>query len=431
MTSVIAPIATLLLSTALLLMGNGLQGVLLPVRGGLENFTSLDLGILGGSYFLGFAVGCVKGPQLVRRVGHIRVFTAMVAIVSATALAHPLLLSPAVWWALRAVTGFCFAAIYMVIESWLNERSTVETRGTVFSIYTIINLTVITVGQMMLALGTPVDLKLFSIVSILVSVAAVPVALSRAAAPAPIQRVRIRPLRMYRISPVGFVGCLTVGFVNGAFWSLGPVFAQKYGTSITGVALFMSLTVMLGAVGQWPLGRASDSIDRRKVIVGACIGGVLAALGLIIVEDLGLPAIFASAAIYGFFVLPLYALSVAHTNDFVQPEDYVETSSTLLLLYAAGAIVGPVAASAAMAYMGAPGLFAFNAVCLAALAVFAVWRMARRHPSPGEPHTDFADSIRFAQTVGPVELLAEESGTAGDGDAAPEQDDLPPINAER
>lgn len=426
--TMIAPIGALLLSTALLLMGNGLQGVLLPVRGGLEEFSSLDLGILGGCYFLGFAVGCVHGPRLVGRVGHIRVFTAMVAIVSATALAHPLLISAPLWWALRAVTGYCFAAIYMVIESWLNERSTVETRGTVFSIYTIINLTVITAGQMMMAFGDPARLPLFSIVSILVSIAAVPVALTRVAAPAPVHRVRIRPLKIFRASPVGFMGCLTVGLVNGAFWSLGPVFAQQSGAGISGVPIFMSATVLLGAVGQWPLGRTSDRIDRRKVIVVSCAGGVAAALGLFVLKDLGLLVILACAGIYGLFAMPLYALSVAHANDHVHPEDYVETSSTLLLLYAVGAVFGPMIASATMTFLGASGLFAFNGACLAAMAGYAVWRMARRERPPEEMRTDFADSIRLAQTVGPVEPLSEDLGTPVAAEPAG-GDDLPPPSA--
>ena len=164
MKSVIAPISALLLSNALLLMGNGLQGILLPIRGGMEHFTPLDLGILGGVYFLGFGVGCLHGPRLIRDVGHIRVFAAMVAIVSANALVHPLAVSAVLWWMLRGITGYCFAVLFMVIESWLNERSTAETRGSVFSLYTIINLTVITLGQLMLPFGNPSDLPLFSVV---------------------------------------------------------------------------------------------------------------------------------------------------------------------------------------------------------------------------------------------------------------------------
>ena len=228
MKTVIAPISALLLSSAMLLMGNGLQGILLPVRGGLENFSPLDLGILGSVYFLGFGAGCLHGARLIGAVGHIRVFAAMVAIVSANALLHPLAVSAVLWWLLRGITGYCFAVLFMVIESWLNERSTSETRGTIFSLYTIINLTVITLGQLMLPFGNPAGLPLFSVVSILISLAAVPVSLSRAAAPAPVQVVRIRPFHIYRVSPVGFAGCLTVGLVNGAFWSLAPVFAPGF-----------------------------------------------------------------------------------------------------------------------------------------------------------------------------------------------------------
>ena len=207
MTSVVAPIAALLLSVAFLLMGNGLQGTLLPLRANLEAFGALDIGVLGSAYFLGFAIGCLYGPHVVRRAGHIRTFTAMVAIASCIVLAHALVVSPVVWWLMRAATGYCFAVLFMVIESWLNEKATNENRGFVFSVYTIINLTVLTLGQLMLVLDDPGDFPLFSLASILVSIAAVPVALTTAPAPAPIAAVKIRIGHLFRLSPVGFVGC--------------------------------------------------------------------------------------------------------------------------------------------------------------------------------------------------------------------------------
>ena len=177
MTSVIAPIAALLLSVALLLMGNGLQGTLLPVRASIEAFSSIDIGIMGSAYFIGFGLGCFYGSRLVRRAGHIRTFTAMVAIASSAVLAHAIVVSPVLWWFLRAATGLCFAVLYLVIESWLNEKATNENRGLVFSIYTFINLTVITIGQMMLILDEPTNFPLFALSSILLSLAAVPVAM--------------------------------------------------------------------------------------------------------------------------------------------------------------------------------------------------------------------------------------------------------------
>lgn len=408
----------------MLLMGNGLQGILLPIRGGIAHFTPLDLGILGGVYFFGFGAGCLHGPRLIGAVGHIRVFAAMVAIVSANALVHPLAVSPLPWWLLRGITGYCFAVLFMVIESWLNERSTSETRGTVFSLYTIINLTVITLGQLMLPFGNPADLPLFSVVSILISLAAVPVSLSRAAAPAPVQVVRVRPLHIYRVSPVGFVGCLTVGLVNGSFWSLAPVFAHETGANTTGIAIFMSSTVIAGAFGQWPLGRLSDRIDRRKVIFGACVMAAAAGVGLSLFQNLGGAFTYPFAWGYGFFSFGLYAISVAHTNDFVDPHDYVETSSSLLLLYAIGAVIGPPTAAATMSLMGPGGLFLFAATCLAGLAFFALWRTTRRDAPPEEERADFADSIRLAQTVGAVEPLSEDLSEQHETKIAGQEDEF-------
>ncbi len=429
MRSVIAPISALLLSNAFLLMGNGLQGVLLPVRGGLEAFSPFALGVLGGVYFLGFAVGCLHGPRLIRNVGHIRVFAAMVSIVSANALIHPLIVWPIVWWLLRGLTGYCFATLFMVIESWLNERSTSETRGVIFSIYTIVNLTVITAGQILLPLGDPKGLPLFSVVSILMSLAVVPVALSRAAAPAPVHTVKLHFLRIFRASPVGFVGCLTVGLVNGSFWSLAPIVAQRGGGNTTDVAVFMSSTVIAGALGQWPLGRLSDRIDRRKVIVLACAMGGTAALGLALSGMFGGLPTYPFSLAYGFFALPLYAVAVAHTNDLVAPEEYVQTSSGLLLVYALGAMAGPMAASAAMGLIGPNGLFAFTAVCLFLLAVFAASRMMFRPRAVEAERVDFIESMRMAATVGPMDTEPGETfATPDDIIVADDDAPVPPTN---
>ena len=309
MARTLAPVAALLLSVALLLMGNGLQGTLLPVRAQLEFFSTLDIGVLGSSYFLGFAAGCYLGPYLVRRAGHIRTFTAMVSLASAVALAHALLLQPPLWWLFRASTGFCFAVLYMVIESWLNEKSTNENRGLVFSIYTIINLTVVTIGQMMLTLASPTAFSLFAVASILVSLAAVPVALTKAPAPAPIAAVHIRVRHLYRLSPVGFAGALAVGLANGSFWSLAPIFAQSklLAVGTTGIAVFMSLAVIAGAAGQWPLGRISDRVDRRKVIVLVCVGAALAGISMGLFGANWDLAIFIFSFLFGFFALPLYS----------------------------------------------------------------------------------------------------------------------------
>ena len=189
LSSVVAPISALLLSVALLLMGNGLQGTLIPVRANLEDFHGYQVGLVGACYFVGFTIGCFVGPALIGRSGHIRCYLAMVSLASLVTLVHALILDPVAWWALRAVTGFCFAVLYIVIESWLNERSTNDTRGTIFSIYSVINLKVICIGQMMLSLDDPKTFTLFSFASILISLAAIPIAFTTATSPKPIPTI--------------------------------------------------------------------------------------------------------------------------------------------------------------------------------------------------------------------------------------------------
>ena len=406
MIAIVTPILALLLSVSLLLMGSGLQNTLLPVRASIESFSAIDIGILGSAYFLGFAAGCVYGPYIVRRVGHIRTFTAMATIASCAVLVHAFVLNPLIWWVLRVATGICFAVLYMVIESWLNEKASNENRGTVFSIYTIINLTVVTIGQMMLMLDEPSNFMLFSFASILVSLAAVPVALSKSSEPAPIQSVKINFRLLLRTSPVGVAGCLAVGLANGAFWALAPVFAGGDSAEVSRVAIFMSVAVIAGAIGQWPLGRMSDRMDRRRVILLVCGGAMLSGIFLALLqpsmENMLLPAAFA----YGLFAFPLYSLCVAHTNDFAEESRYVEVACGLLLVYALGAVIGPIVASTFMAFIGAGGLFAFTALVYIVMIVFVIHRLRRREVRPVEEHISFADAMRVGLTVSSVDSMS-------------------------
>ena len=411
MTSVVAPIAALLISVALLLMGNGLQGTLLPVRASIEAFSEIDIGIMGSAYFVGFALGCYYGTHIVRRAGHIRTFTAMVAVASSAVLAHAIIVSPILWWCLRALTGLCFAVLYLVIESWLNEKATNENRGTVFSIYTIINLTVITIGQLMLTLDEPTDFPLFALSSILLSIAAVPVAMTTASAPKPIATTSVRFVRLYRLSPVGMMGCLTVGLANGAFWGLAPIYAQGETGDVTAVAIFMSITVIAGAVGQYPLGRLSDRMDRRRVIAISLLGAAVAGIGLVLINPAWQHAVFAVTFIYGMFAFPLYALSVAQTNDRIDASSYVEAASGLLMVYAIGAVIGPIVASLFMKFIGNAGLFTFTVLVHVAALIFTLYRIRHQSAAPLEEHIDFADAIRVAQTVSNIDPLSHPEKT--------------------
>ncbi|MCK5942536.1 MAG: MFS transporter, partial [Planctomycetes bacterium] len=309
------PIATLLFAVAVLLTGNGLLGILLPVRAALDGFSTTGIAIIGSCYFAGFAAGCLFGARLVRAVGHIRCFTAMTAIIAAIALLHAFVVLAPIWWLLRGVTGFCFAVLYMVIESWLNERATAATRGFVLSVYMITTLTVLTLGQLLLPLGDAGGMELFAVVSILVSFAAVPVALSGATAPQPIENVRVRVGRLWRTSPAGAAACFAVGLANGPFWALAPQFALARGLDDAGTAVLMSAAVVGGALGQYPLGRLSDLGDRRRIILltAACAGAAGVAIGFV-PDDSGL-VLYAAVGAWGAFAFPLYSLGVAHAND--------------------------------------------------------------------------------------------------------------------
>jgi MFS family permease len=410
----LAPVAALLIGVSILLTGQGLQGTLLPVRASLEAFSTVSIGVMGAAYFLGFTLGCLRGGDLVARVGHVRVFLAMTALGSSAPLVHGLFLSPVAWALLRMVSGFCFAVLYVVIESWLNERSTNENRGVVFSTYVMISLSVLAGGQMMTLLYDPSGLQLFAIASVLVSLGAIPVALSTSPSPEIPQTVEVNVRRLFRISPAATIGCLATGLANGTFWSLAPVFTNSINPEPSLAAWFMTATVIGGALSQWPLGFLSDRIGRRKILIAAAAAGV--GISGVIVTSMGsLTFISANVAglLWGAIAFPLYAIAVAHANDFAEADDYVMISSGLLLMYGIGAIVGPFVASTFMTWTDAAGMFAFTGLVHLCLAGFVTYRMLRRESAPDEAHMAFGDALATAHTASQVyeeeiQHLAEE-----------------------
>ncbi len=419
MRTVLSPIAALLVSVAILVMGNGLQQTLLPVRASLESFGALEIGLMGSSYYLGFVLGCVRGGRLIQRVGHIRAFTALAAIASTVALVHALSVEPYVWSLMRAVSGFCFAGLYLVIESWLNEKADNTNRGVVMGVYTMVNLSVIVAGQMMLTLDDPQKFPLFALASILVSLAAVPVALTGASQPAPLAEARLRPIRLYRISPVGVVGVFLVGLTNGAFWALGPAYAAGIGAGTNEIAIFMSIAVMGGALAQWPVGRLSDRFDRRYMMIAGCVVAIAAAIGLVQFGAQGGWPVAALACLFGAAALPLYALCAAHAFDYVERSDFVEASSGLLLANGVGSVIGPMVAATAMRQAGSAGLFASTALFHLLLAGFALWRISRRTALPAAARTGF-DLTSTAQTMAALEPVADPAAAPAPVRAADE-----------
>ncbi|MFT5140116.1 MAG: MFS family permease [Lysobacterales bacterium] len=399
----ITPVAALLIGTAILLTGQGLQGVLLPVRANLEGFSTFGIGAIGAFYFLGFTWGCWKGSALIRRVGHVRVFAAMTALASASPLVHGLWVSLWSWGVLRFVSGFCFAVLYIVIESWLNEQSSDENRGTVFSAYILINMTVLAVGQQMLLLYDPINLQLFAIASVLVSLAAVPVALSTSATPKQIEDSRLDFKFAFNNSPAGMLGCLATGMANGAFWSLGPVFIAALTKDVALAAWFLTAGVLGGAAGQYPLGLLSDRIDRRYVLLGIAIGSaILCAIIWSLAEKVSINFVLALGFAWGALSFPSYSISVAHANDHANPDSYVLISSALLLMYGIGAIVGPIVASGFMIVAGASGLYFYTALVHLLLACYILFASLRRKSAEPGNSVEFSDALASTITTSHV-----------------------------
>ncbi len=419
MRAILGSVAALMISAGILIMGNGLQGTLLPVRAQLEHFSTPTIGIMGSFYFIGFGLGCVLGPLVIKRVGHIRTFAALAAVAAAVPLVHAIFPDPWPWTFLRVFTGLCFAGLYTVIESWLNERATNETRGQILSLYVVVNFAAIVAGQMLIGIGEPIGFELFSLVAIMVTLAVVPIAMTTASAPQPPTAVRLRLLRLYRLSPVGFVGCVVVGVTNGAFWTLAPAFVTATTGTTDSVAFFMSVAVAGGALLQWPLGRLSDRFDRRWVIIGTCFAGIASGVSLYLFGPVP-TGLYVAAFAFGGSALSMYALCVAHANDYVDPADAVETSSGLLLTFAAGAVLGPFLGSIVMGSVGPGGLFLYTALFHALLAAFAFYRMRRRATLPsGEKERFVAVEPRLGAQVYELDPRAEPTqDEPGDGASA-------------
>ena len=330
-----------------------------------------------------------------RRVGHIRTFASLSSIAAATALAHAFLLDPIAWWILRFVVGVCFAGLYLVIESWLNDRAEPANRGAIMSTYTFINLSVWMVGQFLLTTYQPSGFELFGLVAILLGLALVPVSLTTAPSPRQPETVRLDIIGLWRLSPVGFVGCLAVGLANGTFWTLGPIFASRSGLDVNNLVYFMAGATLAGALMQWPLGRLSDLTDRRFVIIATAICASISGILLSSWPEPSITLLVILASAFGGFAMPLYAVSVAHANDFAD-DNFVTTAGGLLLIYGIGAALGPLIASGLMEFLGTGGLFVFTTFVHGALVLFTILRVTIRAAPAEQDRTDFVAVPRTA-----------------------------------
>jgi len=369
-----------------------MQSVLLPVRGQLEGFSASQIGLIGAGWAAGFTIGCIVVPHLVRRVGHVRTFSALAAILATVVLLNGMIIEAYTWIILRALAGFCFAGSYMIIESWLNERVSDDSRGAMFSVYMIVSQAAFMCGQYMLVLADPSKETLFMLGAVLYSIAVIPTALSKAQSPSPLTQVTVDLKGMFVNSPAAFIGSLIAGILASSFQNFAPVFGVEQGMSSTNIANMMVL-VMLGALMfQYPLGKLSDMVDRRYVMVGLSLAGTVVGFMISGYNVNGSDpqiAFFALMVLLGGFVYPIYGLVNAHANDHAAPEDFVKISSSLLILYGIGNMIGPLVTGPAMEILGTTALFQIIGASHLLLAMHMTYRIRRREAPDDDQIMDF------------------------------------------
>ena len=372
----------LLLGIALIMLGNGLQNTLLGVRATLEGFGTATTGLVMTAYFAGFVAGSVIVPRLLANVGHVRVFAAVASLASGTALLHTVFVSPVSWGLIRIVTGFCFAGLYVVAESWINDAATNKTRGQLLSVYMIMVMGGMGCGQLLMNLSDPRSFELFVLVSVLISFALIPITLSVGRAPVFEAPEWIGTRALFRASPLGVAGAFLIGIAHSALFSMGPVYATRIGLAVDRLSFFIAAALFGGLILQWPIGWLSDRFDRRKVIVAIAWIAAGAAFGAGAGGVDSYALLIGSTALLGGMSLPLYSLCGAHTNDHLTPRQIVAASATLVLIGGLGLTMGPMLAAVLMRLTGPAGLFWLLAVVHGCIGGYGLYRMVRRDPVP-------------------------------------------------
>ena len=412
MRAIISSIAPLLAGIVLLTFGVGLLGTLLGVRMAEASFSPLTAGLVMSGYFVGQFIGTQFVQRWIESVGHIRTYTAFTAILSAATLAHPFGLESGFWALLRFLQGFCMAGLLVCVESWLNTRSTRETRGSILAIYMIVFYGAYGTGQFLLYLPDSSGFALYAIASILISIAAVPIALTRIVAPDITTSADLRLSQLYETSPTGVIGSFSSGVIQGAFFGLMAYYATAIGLNAAQTGGLMTSTIFGGLVMQYPIGRLSDVFDRRKVIAGVSAAIAVTATGIAIAGASSFVGLLVLSAIFGGVGFTLYPLSVANANDYADPSDAVSTGRGMLLFYSGGAILGPLGAATAINLFAPAGLFFFSGVVALLTCGFVLLRMQARAPAPVEDQTPFQALPRTtpqAMELTEPETAAEET----------------------
>ena len=396
----------LFLGMFMLMIGNGLQGTLLGLRGDLEGFSTFSLSIVMSAYFVGFLFSSRFTPGLIRRVGHIRVFAALGSTISAVLILYPVMVEPWAWSIGRIIIGFCFCGVYVTAESWLNDASSNETRGQALSLYMIVQMAGIVFAQFLLTQGDISGFALFIVPSVLVSLAFAPILLSVRPTPAFETAKPMTIKQLVSASPLACVGMFMLGGVFAAQFGMSAVYGNRVGLTVGEISLFVSAIYVAALVLQYPIGWLSDRMDRRSLIVWvSVIGGCGSLIAFLLPGNFAL--ILISGALVGGTSNPLYALLIAYTNDYLDREDMAAASGGLLFINGLGAISGPLLVGWVMDALGANGYWLFTAVLMLAVATFGIYRSTQRSRSDMETEVVPYAAVSLASTPVVAEVAQE------------------------
>ena len=396
----------LFLGMFMLMIGNGLQGTLLGLRGDLEGFSTFSLSIVMSAYFVGFLFSSRFTPGLIRRVGHIRVFAALGSTISAVLILYPVMVEPWAWTIGRIIIGFCFCGVYVTAESWLNDASSNETRGQALSLYMIVQMAGIVFAQFLLTQGDISGFALFIVPSVLVSLAFAPILLSVRPTPAFETAKPMTIKQLVSASPLACVGMFMLGGVFAAQFGMSAVYGNRVGLTVGEISLFVSAIYVAALVLQYPIGWLSDRMDRRSLIVWvSVIGGCGSLIAFLLPGNFAL--ILISGALVGGTSNPLYALLIAYTNDYLDREDMAAASGGLLFINGLGAISGPLLVGWVMDALGANGYWLFTAVLMLAVATFGIYRSTQRSRSDMETEVVPYAAVSLASTPVVAEVAQE------------------------
>ncbi len=397
----------LLLSVGLLMAGNGLTSTLLGVRGGLEGMAPSVVGIVLAGYYAGFVVGSLAAPSTIVRVGHVRVFSGLASLASGAVLIHVVQPNPVSWFVLRVISGVCISALYVVCETWLNGTATNRSRGGLLAAYSVMVSGSLLGGQVIFSVSDAAGFTPFVVASVLVSLAVVPVSLASYPAPPAPDASPISLRRLVAVAPLGAAGAMLSGFIGAAMLGAGAVYASEAGFGQAATGAFIGAALLGGAVLQVPLGAWSDRVDRRLVIaVAAFAAAVMAVAASTVPTDRRL-VLIALVAVAGGATFPLYSLSLAHMNDYLDPSLVVAGGARMVLVNGAGSVAGPIVGGVAVGTLGPPSLFLVMAAGYLVIGLFALYRMTRRPAVPEEQRTSFVPVVVGVGPLGAAGLEAE------------------------